>query len=396
MTALFVSLAWLACGVARADYGTQEFNASDAFPGLSGELGMAGGDAAVVAEGDRGEVRIYRRGALRYTKVQTLDGDDDAGWADADTPPDAGGLVFDSYGEALATDDTWIIAGDPLGDDGHGRYYVYSKSGSSWQLYDLIDHPMGPGGPGGFGWEASVGDRTAALGGTDHMYVYRWYAVPIGGGVYAFDWVYQTELSLPRDEDRFTSVAAYGDRIVVGSVPPDTLGVEPAVYVFERSGTSWPLVETLEVAGTAVGDDYGIAVAIEGNLVAVGAPRTGPGDDGMVHVFYRGSTGWNLYQSIGSPDIITAGDFGRAVAISGDQIAIGDPGRYTYGAVMLYDFGLISYVFIEELTPTSPRFGSHLGRTVDIDDGVILGGNQTEGYHGNAQIFYETLGIIPP
>src|SRR6266545_1446213 len=85
----------------------------------------------------------------------------------------------------------------------------------------------------------------------------------------------------------------------------------------------------LAVSALAAGDELGTAVAATPDLIAVGAP----GDDrlasesGAVHFFMPGADGWNE-AGVLLADGGRAGDrFGSALALAGDLLAVGAPGR---------------------------------------------------------------------
>ncbi|MBK7777810.1 MAG: hypothetical protein IPI43_27450 [Sandaracinaceae bacterium] len=72
-------------------------------------------------------------------------------------------------------------------------------------------------------------------------------------------------------------------------------------------------------------DSLGSAVAIDGNIVVVGAPnRDGGGgavDIGIAYVFTRSGTTWSQQAVLSGPSS-AGGAFGRAVAISGTRVAV--------------------------------------------------------------------------
>ena len=80
------------------------------------------------------------------------------------------------------------------------------------------------------------------------------------------------------------SVAASGDTVVVGGWQEDSNAVgangnqsdnsatdSGAAYVFVRNGTNWAPRGYLKASNTGAGDDFGIAVAVSGETVVVGA-----------------------------------------------------------------------------------------------------------------------------
>jgi len=103
----------------------------------------------------------------------------------------------------------------------------------------------------------------------------------------------------------------------------------------------------------ANGDNFGTSVALDGDRLAIGAPRddTGGQDRGAVHLFtgmetdnMTGLTWQKVLTSssgaIGMPSLEDSGFFGTAVALDGDRLAVGARGAIlsdgNHGAVYLF------------------------------------------------------------
>src|SRR5690349_10179961 len=90
------------------------------------------------------------------------------------------------------------------------------------------------------------------------------------------------------------SVAVSGDTLVVGAFAEDSsaTGVNGAqgndaapdagaAYVFVRNGASWTQQAYLKASNTGAGDDFGVAVAISGDTIVVGASGEASGATGV-------------------------------------------------------------------------------------------------------------------
>lgn len=143
----------------------------------------------------------------------------------------------------------------------------------------------------------------------------------------------ETILSRPandiRAEDLFGgAVAIEGDTVVVGAwgdgyLPNPTL--PGAVYVYTGYGTGTPVKLTPSGGGSA-GDQFGRAVAIEGNRLVVGANLTDifGGNTGAVYVFERDSRGrWSQKARLTAWDARDGDRFGSSVALEGDTLIVG-------------------------------------------------------------------------
>ncbi|MBX7209707.1 MAG: choice-of-anchor D domain-containing protein [Verrucomicrobiaceae bacterium] len=166
-------------------------------------------------------------------------------------------------------------------------------------------------------------------------------------------WTFQAYLkaSNPGAGDWFgSSVAISGDTIVVGAHLEDGggTGVNPtpdeasadagAAYVFTRSGGTWVQQACLKASNTGAGDMFGLAVAISGDTIAIGAKGedgsggavNAPSDDlladaGAAYVFTRSGGAWSQQAYLKPANRGILDNFGTAVAISEDTVVVGAP-----------------------------------------------------------------------
>ena len=150
------------------------------------------------------------------------------------------------------------------------------------------------------------------------------------------------------------SVAVSGDTMVVGASLEDSsaTGVNGtgsdlpntwdsgAAYVFVRSGSDWVQQAYLKAFNTGGGDAFGLAVAISGDTVVVGAPyedsnATGVNgdktavapDSGATYVFVRSGTNWTQQAYLKASNTGISDIFGYSVSVSGDTVVVGAPGE---------------------------------------------------------------------
>ena len=126
--------------------------------------------------------------------------------------------------------------------------------------------------------------------------------------------------------DRFgTAVAIDGDIAAVGaSRDDDTAENSGAVYVFARDEgglDNWGLVKKLKASDAGLSHEFGGSVAIDGDRLVVGAENAG---DGAAYIFERNEGGpdnWGEVAKLTTLDL--GGDFGSCVAVAGDTVVIG-------------------------------------------------------------------------
>ena len=128
------------------------------------------------------------------------------------------------------------------------------------------------------------------------------------------------------------SVAVDGDIIVVGAPFEDGFNdIRTNIgnaYIFERENDQWVQTAYLQVPIIDLGFSsyqFGFSVAVSGGRVVVGAPRerTSFTPAGAAYVFEKGQNGWGVTASIIGSNTGGGDDFGISVAISGDSLVVG-------------------------------------------------------------------------
>jgi hypothetical protein len=188
-----------------------------------------------------------------------------------------GSLPEDGYGASVAVDGQTIAVGAPRHDQGAidgGALFIYEATSTGWQLVSqFTSDDIAP--DDDFGHCVAIDGDTIVVGaqyklessgGIGAAYVIR----KVGG-------VWQEVAKLtpnyePRSRLFGESIAIHGNRLVVGATGEDTGGTSSgAAYVFEEVGGVWAPVAKLLAHDAAAFDQFGKSVAIEGDLVVVGA-----------------------------------------------------------------------------------------------------------------------------
>jgi hypothetical protein len=98
------------------------------------------------------------------------------------------------------------------------------------------------------------------------------------------------------------------------------------MYLHDSASDTWTLQETLQPAGLQSGDRFGDALALDGDLLVIGAPGA-DNDGGAVHVHrlsFSNQT-WDATYLVAANESSASGDFGASVGVSGYHILIGAP-----------------------------------------------------------------------
>ena len=122
---------------------------------------------------------------------------------------------------------------------------------------------------------------------------------------------------------------------------------------------------------------FGYSIAAAGDVVAIGAPSEDGGatDSGAVHVYQRSEGSWTLQQSI-QPDSGEFAEFGSAVALDEDVLAVGawgdsSLGEYA-GAVYVYRFDGVTWFPEAEIRPSDGEAWDSFGASVALSGKMLL------------------------
>ncbi len=128
------------------------------------------------------------------------------------------------------------------------------------------------------------------------------------------------------------SVAISGDLAIVGAYMDDDIAQEAgSAYIFARNQggqDNWGQVKKLTASDGAGSDEFGWSVAINGDLAIVGArfEDEWAGKSGSAYIFARNQGGpdnWGQLKKLTASDGAAYDRFGGSVSISGDQAIVG-------------------------------------------------------------------------
>jgi hypothetical protein len=204
--------------------------------------------------------------------------------------------------------------------------------------------------------------------------------------------------AVPEFDARFaTSVAASGDVIVCGSPYADTSAAVDAgtASVFRWDGNDWLLEQTLEDADGHTSDLFGSSVAVDGDVLVVGAFADDPGGvtgQGSATVFRWNGAAWVEEQRLLAATGTSGDTFGHDVSMEGDVIAVGAPRRdaahQDQGAVFVFRWDGATWQEEAELLASAGDMFDSLGRSVSISGGrVAAGAFAAQSQAGAASVF---------
>ncbi len=150
-------------------------------------------------------------------------------------------------------------------------------------------------------------------------------------------------------DDFGVSVAVSGDIAVVGANLEDAAGSDAgAAYVFQRNeggADNWGELKKLTASDAEAYDYFGYSVAVSGETAVVGAwvEDSGGSFAGAAYVFQRNEGGvdnWGEVKKLTASDAEASDQFGASVAVDGDTAVVGAIGEGAGGS-----FAVAAYVF---------------------------------------------------
>ena len=235
------------------------------------------------------------------------------------------GQAGDTFGERVAIDGNLAVigaAGDDDYGDNSGSVYVFDVT-TGQQLFKL--HATDGETLDKFGFSVAIHNNLAVIGAIDNV------GNGTGSGsAYVFDvttgrQLFEFDASDGAYQDSFGFSVAINDNLAVIGAPfddNDNGAISGSAYVFDIT-TGQPLFKLLTTDG-ADGDNFGYSVAISNNHAVIGT-RFGDGnsvaDSGSAYVFDI-TTGQQVVKLFAA-DGESSDEFGLSVAVSGNLVVIG-------------------------------------------------------------------------
>jgi hypothetical protein len=183
------------------------------------------------------------------------------------------------------------------------------------------------------------------------------------------------------------AVASHQGHLGVGAPLQDAGGANAgAVHVFERSTDSWAFSTQVESPEPESNDQFGDAVDVFEDILVVGAPFKDGGnngaqiDSGAVFIFRKVNDQWTFAERVESPTPQAFELFGSSVAIDGNILAVGatatnDRQASPVGAVFVFDLdGEGQATFQTRLQPAGLEADDAFGSAVAMDASRLLVG----------------------
>jgi hypothetical protein len=315
-------------------------------------------------------------------------------WTQQAQLTDIGGSASDWFGNRVALEgDTAVIAspGDDVIFTDRGSVQIYTRSGTTWTRRTALDPGLGAASDF-FGSSVSIHNGSVAVGAPGNDIT----ASGNEGAAYVFTgsgatWSLQQKLTRSGaavGDSLGGAVAIRGDTVVCGVANFDGIvGTNQGMGVsFTRSGTTWAASEIFMPNETQAQANFGSAVAMSDEFVAVGATnwsRPGANFSGAAYAFRRvdGVPAKTLTLAMPTPQ--TDANFANRMVAGGNRLVVGaynedGTAGVNQGAVYVYKFQDDCFVLEQKLLPSVQQADANFGRAIAIDGATIVVGASFE------------------
>lgn len=308
----------------------------------------------------------------------------DGSWQqEAELVPDDGNEE-DLFGSAVALGTDTALVGARRDGDQHGydtgSVYAFSRANGSWRQEAKF---VPEDGGNQFGYDIALeGDTALVITGQNHeVYEFR-----RSGG----SWTERSKVALDRESSTpiFTTVELSGDTAVVGTGGEDSENgeVTGSAYVFSRANGSWQQEARLLPDDGHRLDEFGEAVALDGDVALIGAKNVDTSqaeNAGAAYVFTRSGGSWEQTTKLVADDGEQYDGFGTAVALGEDVTFVGAPTDHNdnggdAGTVYVFSRADDSWSREAELIADDGDESDRFGESVAVDGDTLVAGANTD------------------
>lgn len=322
----------------------QQFMANDGagFDRFGSSVAIAGDYAVIGAHGkgingnnSQGAAYVFKRVGSTWSQMQRLTADD--------------GATYDEFGRSVAIVDNHVLVGaaskSVSNASGQGAVYVFVRSGNSWtQLQRLTanDGTTGDlfgGSVAASGDYAIVGASGKTINGNSGQGAAYIFVFQRGSGDI---WITQQRLIAGdgSSDNKFGASVSLSNAFAVVGAPNKTVNAtnQGAAYVYSRSGTVWAQQQQLTASDGAGQDKFGSSVAISGNYLMVGAPGKNFSPNfaqGAAYLLKLANGYWGQQRRFTEP-LISYSQHGYSLGLSNGAFTIGSSfgvGKVYFGTV---------------------------------------------------------------
>ncbi len=243
------------------------------------------------------------------------------------------------FGRAVALDGDTLLVGAQFRNASRGGAYVYERVANEWRLAGVL--VAAAGSPDDrFGNSLALDGSRAVVGAVGEGFGSAYVFDRVGG---TWQQTQRLQPSGGQPGDRFgLAVALDGDRAVIGApgTESDDLEEQGAAVVFERGPTGWSQTAELSAFDGRENDLFGWSLSLDGNTLVAGAifDTDTASVQGSAYSFTQVAGMWVSSSKLRASQPRPSDIFGNAVAVESDVLWVGAPGFQTHNPGTAYVF----------------------------------------------------------
>lgn len=315
-------------------------------------------------------------------------------------------LPFDGLGYGLAVDSNRMLVGARGSDSvalNAGVLYSYTRGSAGWTQLSKVIFPQALANDQ-VGTALAVSGTVAVAGAPNRGSSGAVFALKFDGGA----WFPTGELSdaTASSDARFGSAVAASPSMIAVGAHGSSEGIAwgvGRVLVFDRVGAQWIAGQTIRAPYLDPGDQFGFAVALDGEWLAVSAPGDDDNDTinaGAVYLYRLVGGVFSLAHKVRALTPRAEDSFGYALSLKGNTLVIGAPRRddaaSNAGAAYVFQISTdgASVAHLRTLLPPAGSVEAEFGFSVSTDGtGVVVGApgmNTGESLGGAAWLYLDS------
>ncbi len=234
----------------------------------------------------------------------------------------------DKFASTLSISESYIAIGAPgFSANKAGAVHIFKSTTSGW-IEDKVITPISSFKSANFGASLMLSGEYLIIGDDDHGRAHEG-----TGYIYKREeglWSLQASLKggdITKSANFATSVAISKNYAVIGAKSENNPLIKKhkksgAVYIYKRSDKLWNSQAKLLASDAQQGDNFGSSVAISGDYLLIGAEKNSSAK-GATYLFQNKGDVWTEVFKFEADDAKQLDNFGHAIAIDQDYIAIG-------------------------------------------------------------------------
>lgn len=239
------------------------------------------------------------------------------------------------FGESISVDGDWLVIGAPYKGQYSGTAYVFHKESTNWEQYSTLSHPSVDA-DDYFGTSVAIFGNTIVIGAPGNETERD---STRSGSIYIFNLdnnnVWKTEGAIFPSDSLAGSwfgqrVAIKDSLIVVSALSDNSFGEESgSIYPFLFTDNDWQQLDKLTMPGQSAGDHFGISIALDKNMIIVGAngeERLGKENAGSITFLKRSGKDIEYVAKFSPENLKEKSYFGSSIDIKDSVAIVGAPG----------------------------------------------------------------------